>query len=152
MDKQLPYHTTVAMVSITEGSIVPSDLDISPSLIEYRYQQRKEIRVNISNITTRTGTADDKECRWFFTSSYIDGGMRRYLCLNGCSSCRSILCFKSVVCPTSVSALENIFIRVHGQTTTISHCIIYGKYNRMIYFSVRFRYTTIIHRVQIPTM
>jgi hypothetical protein len=29
MDKQLPYHTTVAMVSITEGSIVPSDLDIS---------------------------------------------------------------------------------------------------------------------------
>jgi hypothetical protein len=34
MDKQLPYHTTVAMVSITEGSIVPSDLDISPSLIQ----------------------------------------------------------------------------------------------------------------------
>jgi hypothetical protein len=36
MDKQLPYHTTAAMVSITEGSIIPSDLDISPSLIEYR--------------------------------------------------------------------------------------------------------------------
>lgn len=54
MDKQLPYHTTAAMVSITEGSIVPSDLDISPSLIEYRYQQCKEIRVNISNVTTRT--------------------------------------------------------------------------------------------------
>jgi hypothetical protein len=54
MDKQLPYHTTAAMVSTTEGSIVPSDLDISPSLIEYRYQQCKEIRVNISNITTRT--------------------------------------------------------------------------------------------------
>jgi hypothetical protein len=54
MDKQLPYHTTAAMVSITEGSIIPSDLDMSPSLIEYRYQQCKEIRVNISNITTRT--------------------------------------------------------------------------------------------------
>jgi hypothetical protein len=42
MDKQLPYHTTAAMVSITEGSIIPSYLDISPSLIEYRYQQCKE--------------------------------------------------------------------------------------------------------------
>ena len=42
MDKQLPYHTTADMVSITEGSIIPSYLDISPSLIEYRYQQCTE--------------------------------------------------------------------------------------------------------------
>jgi hypothetical protein len=56
--KQLPYHTASSMVSITEWSILASDLDIPPSFIGYRYQQCKEIRVNISNVTTRCGCSE----------------------------------------------------------------------------------------------
>ena len=36
------------------GSVLPYDLDISPTLVSYRYQDNDVVDVNISNITTRT--------------------------------------------------------------------------------------------------
>lgn len=54
LDKQLQYCRTSAMIHPTTSSILPSDLDVAPSLIEYEYHQTNEVSVEVSNVTTRT--------------------------------------------------------------------------------------------------
>lgn len=54
--KELPYHSTPAITHPTESSILPADMDIEPSLIDYNYQQNSLFHIKISNITTRTVT------------------------------------------------------------------------------------------------
>lgn len=54
--KEIPYHLTPAMTHPTESSFIPTDLDIEPSIIDYRYQQNGLFHVKVSNITTRTVT------------------------------------------------------------------------------------------------
>ena len=53
IDSALPYHPTCAVLQATETSSVPTDLDISPSLVAYEYGSKQIIDVPISNITTR---------------------------------------------------------------------------------------------------
>ena len=54
VDKQIPYQPVCALLQATNGSVLPQDLDISPTLVSYRYQDNDVVDVNISNITTRT--------------------------------------------------------------------------------------------------
>jgi len=56
VDREIPYHSTSAMVQPTKGSLIPPDLDIGPSLINYQHRQNGIVDINISNITTRTVT------------------------------------------------------------------------------------------------
>lgn len=42
------------MIHPTKNSVIPSDLDLSPSLIEYKFHQNHDTSVDISNVTTRT--------------------------------------------------------------------------------------------------
>ena len=54
VDKALPYQPTTAVLQATANSMIPSDLDIVPALVDYRYPANHLIRVDIDNITTRT--------------------------------------------------------------------------------------------------
>ena len=60
IDKALPYHLTAAMIQSTSQSVIPSDLDIAPSLVDFNYGVSKLVDINISNITTRTVTFPPK--------------------------------------------------------------------------------------------
>lgn len=53
-NKMLPYNQTIALIQTTEKSVIPSDLDIIPHLVEYKQQQREPVMVTVSNVTTRT--------------------------------------------------------------------------------------------------
>lgn len=55
-DKMLPYNQTMALIQTTEKSVIPSDVDIIPHLVEYKQQQREPVMVTVSNVTTRTVT------------------------------------------------------------------------------------------------
>ena len=52
--KELPYHQTSVITQPTPTSVIPNDLDIEPTLLDYRYQQNNLFEVKISNVTTRT--------------------------------------------------------------------------------------------------
>lgn len=54
IDRQIPYQPVCAVLQKTSESVIPDDLDISPSLVSYKYKDNYEVDVNISNITTRT--------------------------------------------------------------------------------------------------
>ncbi|XP_061192183.1 uncharacterized protein LOC133200390 [Saccostrea echinata] len=54
IDHQIPYHPVCAILQATNGSVIPDDLDITPSLVQYKYQDSNLVEVNISNVTTRT--------------------------------------------------------------------------------------------------
>lgn len=56
LSKEIPYQRTVALIQPTVSSVVPSDLDIEPTIIDYIFQQNGRIDVKISNLTTRTVT------------------------------------------------------------------------------------------------
>ncbi|VDI62944.1 Hypothetical predicted protein, partial [Mytilus galloprovincialis] len=56
MDKMLPYPSTVSMLHATSNSVIPYDLDIVQAIITYDQNQRDDIPVHISNISTRTVT------------------------------------------------------------------------------------------------
>ena len=56
IDKETPYHSTSVMINPTEGSCIPTDLDIAPSLIDYHPRSNRLVDINISNVTTRTVT------------------------------------------------------------------------------------------------
>ena len=60
LDKKIPYQHTAAMMQRTVKSAVPDDLDIVPSLMEYRYMDNSLIEVEISNVTTRTVLIPEK--------------------------------------------------------------------------------------------
>ena len=54
LDNTLPYHPTCAVLQATNKSAVPTDLDISPSLIAFEPGTKQFVDVHVSNITTRT--------------------------------------------------------------------------------------------------
>ena len=60
VDKVVPYHTTCALIQATPKSRIPVDLDIVPSIINYKYPCNNIIPVQIDNITTRTVTIAPK--------------------------------------------------------------------------------------------
>lgn len=57
IDKELNFHDTCAILQETEDSALPRFVDVTPSVIQYSYNNNyKEVIVNISNITTVTVT------------------------------------------------------------------------------------------------
>lgn len=66
--------------------------------------------------------ADNTCSMCYLTSSIIDGGILRYLCLNGDSSDRLIWCFTSVKWPISVSPLETMPFYSLSSFHTFSFC------------------------------
>ena len=54
VDKECSFNNTNAMLAESKLSHIPSDLDISPSLLSYRYRNTGPVDVHISNLTTRT--------------------------------------------------------------------------------------------------
>lgn len=55
IDREVPYHPVYAFLQNTHKSVIPQDLDISPSVVSYKYQNNKNnTEVWISNVTTRT--------------------------------------------------------------------------------------------------
>ena len=61
LQKKVPYHQVSALLQSTPKSRIPSDLDISPSVITYDHSDRSVVPVVISNITTRTVTVNPHE-------------------------------------------------------------------------------------------
>ena len=53
-DKELEYAHSYAIIHETENSSLPSDIDITPSLITYKSEKGVQLMVNLSNLTTRT--------------------------------------------------------------------------------------------------
>ncbi|KAK3101184.1 hypothetical protein FSP39_001606 [Pinctada imbricata] len=60
LDKNLPYQPVCAILQSTSTSYLPDDIDVSPSLIAYDYQQMYTIPVHITNVTTMTVTIPPK--------------------------------------------------------------------------------------------
>ena len=60
-DREIPYQSTCALLQSTKFSRIPSDLDIEPSVVMFRYKDKQEIPVNISNLTTRTVIVNPRE-------------------------------------------------------------------------------------------
>ena len=54
VDKECSFYDTNAMLAESKLSHIPSDLDISPSLLSYRYHNTGPVDVHVSNLTTRT--------------------------------------------------------------------------------------------------
>ena len=54
IDKAIPYGSTPAILQSTYGSIIPSDLEITPAVTDYRYPAKNLVEVSIDNLTTRT--------------------------------------------------------------------------------------------------
>ena len=54
IDKEVPYQPTCALLQSTSGSVIPTDFDIAPSVVNYDYNGDKRVDVNIANVTTRS--------------------------------------------------------------------------------------------------
>ena len=54
IDKEIPYHTTPAILQTSDLAKDSDDLDIEPSVINYQHKMNGPITVRVSNITTRT--------------------------------------------------------------------------------------------------
>lgn len=55
IDREVPFHPVYAFLKNTHKSVIPQDLDISPSLVSYKYQNNNNnVEVKISNVTTTT--------------------------------------------------------------------------------------------------
>ena len=54
VDKAVPYHNTLSIVQATNNFVIPSDLEIVPSVFNFEYPCKDVIDINIENITTRT--------------------------------------------------------------------------------------------------
>lgn len=52
--KELDFHPTCAMMIETEDSIIPSDFDITPAVITYKFGKNGLVDVQITNVTTST--------------------------------------------------------------------------------------------------
>jgi transposase InsO family protein len=56
LDKELPYQPVCALVQATSGSGIPDDLDITPTLVPYKYRQTGLVKVQITNVSAHTMT------------------------------------------------------------------------------------------------
>jgi hypothetical protein len=54
VDKEVPYHSTCALLQNSARSTVNEDLDISPGMVTYNYMRNGLIEVHVSNVTART--------------------------------------------------------------------------------------------------
>ena len=54
VDQDIPYKCTIAMMHPTDIAAIQEDIDIAPTLLDYRYKDTSPIDVHISNVTTRT--------------------------------------------------------------------------------------------------
>ena len=54
LDKQLPYHPVCCLIQPTTGTVIPDDIDITPTVVPYTYGQTKMTDVHLTNISTRT--------------------------------------------------------------------------------------------------
>ena len=54
LNQETEYHPTCAIMESTPKSVIPDDLDIAPTVINYNFKQTGIVKVNVSNITTRT--------------------------------------------------------------------------------------------------
>lgn len=57
---ELDYHPTCAIVESTKDSVIPDDIDVTPTLVNYRFRGNGVIDIHISNITMRTVTVSPK--------------------------------------------------------------------------------------------
>ena len=61
IDKGMPYSDTCALLQESKLSSLPHDIDIEPTLVNYRYNNNGLVDVHISNITTRTVNIEPRE-------------------------------------------------------------------------------------------
>ena len=54
VDKPVNYRSTCAVIQPTKGSVIPDDIDIVPTIVNYCCNSKMYVDVHISNITTRT--------------------------------------------------------------------------------------------------
>ncbi len=54
LDKSVPYHPTCCIIQPTKNSIIPDDIDITPTVVPYTYGDTKTVDVNFTNVSTRT--------------------------------------------------------------------------------------------------
>ena len=54
IDKEIEYPDTTAIIQESTDSSIPDFIDIAPAVIQYRYRQNGEMKVNLSNLTTNT--------------------------------------------------------------------------------------------------
>jgi hypothetical protein len=81
----IPPHALICELQpvTIQNTQTADDKEFSQPLLE-------QVKFHISNLTHEEYEIGKKLITDYntLTSSYIDGGMRRYLCLHGCSSCR----------------------------------------------------------------
>lgn len=61
VDKQMRYQESCAMLQASDESRIPKDLDIVPTIINYKYGRKDAVPVHICNITTSTVTISPRE-------------------------------------------------------------------------------------------
>lgn len=54
LNQETEYQPTGAVLEATQKSVLTDDLDIAPTVITYNFKDTGIIKVNVSNITTRT--------------------------------------------------------------------------------------------------
>lgn len=82
IDKAIPYQSTTAVLQATSRSVIPSDLDIVPSLTDYCYPANHVIRVDIDNITTRTVQVPPKSILCELQPVKLEPEQRAIPCVN----------------------------------------------------------------------
>ena len=60
LDKELEYNSTCAIIQECQDSSLPDFIDITPTVIQYRYKANGEVDVNCSNLTTNSITISPK--------------------------------------------------------------------------------------------
>ncbi len=59
-DREIYYQPTCAILQECEESSLPSFIDITPSVVQYKNQRNTEVLVNVTNLTTNTVTISPK--------------------------------------------------------------------------------------------
>ena len=54
VDKKLDHISTPAILQETEDASLPSCIDITPSVVQYTYQDKMNVTVSLSNVSTNT--------------------------------------------------------------------------------------------------
>ena len=60
LDKEVPYQPVCSLIHTTKNSAIPDDLDLTPALVTYRYRGSGVVKVQVTNVSTRTVTVPSK--------------------------------------------------------------------------------------------
>ena len=60
LDKELEYNSACAIIQECKDSSLPDFIDITPTVIQYKYKANGEVDVNCSNLTTNSITISPK--------------------------------------------------------------------------------------------